>query len=121
MSALQYEFLIRDADLRAFDSPQLAAVRKGMYKQPLPVDWESGQSLPMPVEMTLRIREENSCPGATMQQQATAVGIVLAFCCLVRPSEYLHNTNSNAHILKAKSVSFEVTLLYSEPRWVGAH
>jgi hypothetical protein len=110
--ALGHCFMTRGVDTAAFHSPQLAAVRKGMANQPLPDDWESNQRLPMPVDMILAVRDKNIKPGALWEQRATAVGIILAFCCLLRPSEYLVKTKSNKHVLLGKSIQFEVTLPY---------
>jgi hypothetical protein len=120
-SGLSFSFMMREGDLAAFESAQLEAVQKGMRNEPLPANWESSQRLPMPVDMILAIRNKNIGPDASWEQQATAVGIVLAFCCLLRPFEYLVKTKSDKHMLLAKSVQFEVTLPYSEPQMYTAH
>jgi hypothetical protein len=101
VSALSFEFLMQGGDVAAFSSPQQAAVRKGMKNQPIPADWESNQRLPMPVDMILAIRDKNILPEASWEQRATAVGIILAFCCLLRPSEYLTKTKSDNHVMLA--------------------
>jgi hypothetical protein len=75
----------------------------------------------MPVDMILAVRDKNIRPGASWEQRATAVGIILAFSCLLRPSEYLSKTKSDKHVLLAKSVQFEVTLPYREPQFYSAH
>jgi hypothetical protein len=115
LSALRFCFTCRGGELEAFRTLHLKAFRAGLSKQPLPVDWQSGSRLPTPLDMAHRIHTNmGSKPG--WRERACAVGIVLAYCCLLRPSEYLTKTSSDKHVLRAKLVEF-----MRGGRFIGAH
>jgi hypothetical protein len=107
ISALKYEVTIRVGYLRPFDNLYLKAVQKELANQPLKQGFEPHRRVPSTLEMILHIFDENTPHQATWQQSAITTGVAIAFCCLLRPSEYLSHTGSDCHVLRAASVIFE--------------
>jgi hypothetical protein len=106
LSALKYQFAIRDGPVNAWSSDHLALVRRGLSHQPIPPGQESHRRLPVTLEMVLYIYN-NYNTSHLVYRRARAAAIILSFCCLLRPSEYLWGTRTNTHVLTARQVEFE--------------
>jgi hypothetical protein len=120
ISALRHEIIRRNGDLSAFNTPHLAALRRGLFNQPLKVGFVSSRRVPSTLEMILYVFDTNTHTSATWEQSAIATAIVLGFCCLLRPSEYLSHTGSDCHVLTADEVSFECQFPGMEPMFIPA-
>jgi hypothetical protein len=120
-SALKFEFAQRDGPLEPFKGERLKILKKGLRRMPLPDGWESSQRLPVPLDMVITVHKCNAAPSCTMKESALSVAVVIAFCCLLRPSEYLTHTKHDDHVLRARSVQFECVLPYHQAQWYGAH
>jgi hypothetical protein len=111
LTALRYMFLIRGGDIESFASPHVSAVRRGLLNQPPHTDRAvtvARRRLPVTLEMVLYIYNRVHNP-LTLERLARRAAIILAFCCLFRPSEYLWGTRSNRHVLTAAQVEFEIS------------
>jgi hypothetical protein len=120
ISALRFCVLDRGGKIEGFDSPQLTALRKGLSNQPLPPGWESRSRLPTTLDMAIDVH--TVCKDSTdLETKAVSVAMVLAYCVLLRPSEYCTHTKHDRHVLRASSVEFECLTCDGRTRFLGSH
>jgi hypothetical protein len=93
----------------AWYSDHLALVRRGVARQHSEITPGSNRRLPFTLEMVLYIYRKFHRSRFT-HRCARAAAIVFAFCCLLRPSEYLWGTQSNIHVLTASQLQFECVI-----------
>lgn len=104
LSALQYHFKTQCADLRPFAHVRVKTCRTALMKNPAYYCTKSRRTLPATLEMVDDLLTYFNSPKPFKQMMRVA--IALAFCCLMRASEYVE-TKTAAHVLKAKQVLFE--------------
>ena len=104
LSALRYHFKTRCADLRPFDHIRVKTCRTALMKNPAYYCTKSRQTLPATLEMVDSLLKFYDSPKPFKMMMRAA--IALAFCCLMRASEYVE-TRTAAHVLTAKQVLFE--------------
>lgn len=108
MSALRYHFRRHYCDSPAFENPQVLACKKAVFLDPMAYRPSSRQTSPATLAMVESIIAHFTRP--SLHKRVVAVATALAFCCLLRPSEYCqtrrHPTGAR-HILRANSVLFE--------------
>jgi len=73
----------------AFDNELLKSVKQGIAHMPAPVH---RTRLPCTLEMIQHIVDQNTQPGASMQQVMLATGVYVAFFLWLRSSEYVSKT-----------------------------
>jgi hypothetical protein len=123
LSALNYHFRRLYCDSAAFQDPQLLACKRAIFLDPRGFRGTSRQTLPATLEMVQDIIDHFNRPSP--HKRIVAVATALAFCCLLRPSEYLDTRtrkNSTAHILRAKQILFErASTKTGSPTFYPAH
>jgi hypothetical protein len=109
LTALKYHFLQRRCNVAVFNWAELTALRSGLTRQPVIGEEVSSRRLPFTMEMVRDVfGMYHTDP--RLSNRAYAVAVVLSFCCLLRPSEYLAGTATTTHVLKASALEFEMTL-----------
>lgn len=122
LSALRYKFRCLLCDTTAFDHPQLLACRKALLLDPAAFHGAPRQTLPATLEMIHSI--VNHFDTASRHKRIVAVAAVLAFCCLLRPSEYCRTQSAEdgtRHVLRAEQILFECITAPGESRFFPAH
>jgi hypothetical protein len=109
LSALRYQFAIRNGPTNAWHSDHLSLVRRGLARQPATTTPGANRRLPFTLEMVLYIYRKY-CNSRFFHRRARAAAVVFAFCCLLRPSEYLWGTQNNVHDLTGGQVEFECSV-----------
>lgn len=108
LSALRFHFRRYFCRTEVFDDPQLAACKRALYLDPAAFHGQRRQAAPVPLELVESILSHFGTPA--LQKRIIAVATALAFCCLLRPSEYC-NTGPDAttarHVIRAEQVLFE--------------
>lgn len=108
LSALRFHFRRFFCRTDVFDDPQLAACKRTLYLDPAAFRGNCRQAAPVPLEMVETIISHFGVPAP--QKRVIAVATALAFCCLMRPSEYCNTgpdvTTAN-HVIRAAQVLFE--------------
>jgi hypothetical protein len=120
ISALKFCVLAKGGQVDGFYSPQLTAMRQGLRNQPLPEGWEPSSRLPTPLDMAMQVHQDLH-QSRDMEDKATAVAWVMAYCLLLRPSEYLTHTKHDRHVLRASAVEFECSMPDETMQFIGAH
>ncbi|KAJ1437686.1 hypothetical protein B484DRAFT_392647 [Ochromonadaceae sp. CCMP2298] len=107
IAALRFHFIARRADTRAFSAEHIKAIRRGLTLAEPEGPQVLHRRLPVTFEMVLHIYHDYS-HRSTPYRRASAAAMILSFCCLFHPSEYLWGTKSGArHVLKAAQLEFE--------------
>jgi hypothetical protein len=107
MAALRFQFITRRADIAAFQAEHIKAIRRGLTQTEPEGPQVLHRRLPVTLEMVLHIYHDYS-HRSTPYRRASAAAMIMSFCCLFRPSEYLWGTRSGArHVLKAAQLEFE--------------
>jgi hypothetical protein len=107
LSALKYNLSTRSMSVEVWHSSTLLdAVRRGLARQPTSGTATSNRRLPATQEMVLLIHD--TCKHSHYPvRRARAAAVILAYCCLFRPSEYLYDSGPRPHILLAGQIEFE--------------
>jgi hypothetical protein len=121
ISGLAFGFQFGGGAREPFESTYLKAFRQGLYKQPLPPGRKPRSRVPTSLDMIMDYHDANSGNESPMLKRALCTGMALAYCCLLRPSEYLTHTKHDQHVLLAESVTFECALPGEESVFLGAH
>lgn len=106
LAGLRYHFKCRFCAVDAFDSPHLKACRRALFLDPEAYHPPKRQTLPMTLEMVLSLTRHFTSP--SLRKRIIVVATALAFCCLLRPSEYCQpQPGENEHTIRAAQVLFE--------------
>lgn len=122
LSALRYKFRCLLCDTTAFEDPQLVACRRALYLDPSAFRGAPRQTLPVTLEMVDSIANHFTTP--SRHKRIIAVAAILAFCCLLRPSEYCRTQEAEdgaRHVLRAEQILFECVTAPGESRFFPAH
>jgi hypothetical protein len=106
LTALKYQFITRRCNAQVFDWAELTTIRSGLTRQPISDAHISRRRLPFSVSMVSAVYRAYA-HSRLLSQRANAVAVVLGFCCLLRPSEYLVGTQHDDHVLRASAFEFE--------------
>ncbi len=104
-SGLKFTFRINRIPTAAFDDAAVTALRRSFRSNPLNQPVLRGKRLPYTLNMVRHAVEYNMNLG-TMQAHMVATGLLLAFFCLLRASEYAATTADVHHAVRAGAVEF---------------
>lgn len=108
LTALKYHLRSAGCNTEAFENPQLQACKRAIMIDPQAYHGKRKQVLPIPLDCVESIVQHFESGG--MRKRIIAVAAALAFCCLMRPSEYCCTTNkpnADKHVIRAAQVLFE--------------
>jgi len=108
LSALRFHFRRFFCRTEPFDDPQLLACKRALYLDPACFRGRRRQAAPVPLAFVESIISHFGVP--SLQKRIIAVATALAFCCLLRPSEYCntgYDETTERHIISAAQVLFE--------------
>jgi hypothetical protein len=100
LTALKYQFITRRCNAQVFDWAELTTICSGLTRQPISDAHISKRRLPFSMSMVRAVYKAYA-NSRHLSQRANAVAVVLGFCCLLRPSEYLVGTQHDDHVLRA--------------------
>jgi hypothetical protein len=106
LTALKYQFITRRCNAQVFNWVELTTIRIGLTRQPISDAHISKRRLSFTMSMVKSVYKIYA-DSTRLAQWENAVAVVLGFCCLLRPSEYLVGTQHNDHVLRASAFEFE--------------
>jgi hypothetical protein len=107
MSALAYHFHCRLSTTTAFTDPVLRATKRALHLNPDHQPRTKKQALPATLNMVETLVRQFSTELTNLPNILVATALIMAFCCLLRPSEYCL-TRQDKHVIRAENVLFEV-------------
>ena len=109
LSALAYHFRCAVCSTQAFTDPILTACKHALVLDPARQPRSPKRALPLTLAMVEYLLRKYNGSGCEKGMRMYATTVVLAFCCLLRPSEYCR-TRSDSHVLRAQHVWFQCQL-----------
>lgn len=106
MSALAYHFRCAIHHTAAFSDPILTSCKHALMLDPARQPRSPKRAVPITLAMLEYAVKRYSSPSTGRSQRIFATALVLAFCCLLRPSEYCA-TRTNLHVIRARQVFFQ--------------
>ena len=125
LSGLGFHFRSAGCDTAPLTSKRALACRRALFKDPAAFRAHTRQALPATFSMVESIVRHFDRPA--LRKRIIAVAAALAFCCLLRASEYCQTSNApdaDTHILRASHVLFELRQSHvhnGPPTFVPAH
>lgn len=108
LSALRFHFRRFFCRTEPFDDPQLLACKRALYLDRAAFRGQPRQAAPVPLAFVESIIAHFGVPSP--QKRILAVATALAFCCLLRPSEYCNtgtDVDTARHVIRAEQILFE--------------
>lgn len=120
LTALKYQFITRRCNAQVFNWAELTTIRSGLTRQPIDDAHVSRRRLPFSMSMVSAVYSMYT-HSRLLSERANAVAVVLGFCCLLRPSEYLVGTEHDDHVLRALAFEFECRTPSTHRSCIGHH
>ena len=108
MSGLRYQFKLRCIPSEVFANPFLKACKSGLAKDPTKAPTRKRRTLPMSLNMVDAMVNAYNPLTAPLEDGLLGMGVILAFGCLLRPSEFCEGTRTD-HAFRADAIEFECT------------
>lgn len=107
LSGLKYHFKRNFCPVHVFEDSHVQACRHAVFLDPEAYHPPTRRTLPVTFEMVQSIMQHFDKP--SLRKRMVGVAVALAFCCLLRPSEYLMSVpgTRTEHYFRAAQVLFE--------------